>query len=118
MPAVNTCRRNKQPPQGFLNWPLRLVREVMRAYVRTDVKRSVHMMGWWGHRRRVCNRHYIALIVCMLVAGAVSGRPIFSDAERAWIAQHRVGRYAIDRTWRPLEYIERGKHIGLTRDYL
>ncbi|WP_426210923.1 transporter substrate-binding domain-containing protein [Pseudomonas sp. TWR2-1-1] len=41
----------------------------------------------------------------------------FTEAEKQWMHEHPVVRYAIDSYW-PLEYIENGEHKGLTRDYL
>ncbi|UFH51094.1 ATP-binding protein [Pseudomonas sp. KNUC1026] len=37
--------------------------------------------------------------------------------EQAWIAEHPVVHYSLQPNW-PLEYVERGQHVGLSRAYL
>lgn len=54
------------------------------------------------------------LISCQVYADSPYA---FTPAEKQWIQEHPVVRYAIDSYW-PLEYIENGEHKGLTRDYL
>ena len=69
-----------------------------------------------------------ALLALVLLAGSGTTRadsdatplqmPVFTQQERAWIAAHPVVNIAVDPYLQPLEYIENGKHQGLTADYM
>jgi len=48
-----------------------------------------------------------------------SAKLILSDAERLWLAQHPVIRYAVDPDSAPIEYIDsQGQPAGITSEYL
>ncbi|WP_434113754.1 hybrid sensor histidine kinase/response regulator [Paraburkholderia caffeinilytica] len=74
--------------------------------------------AWW--RLTGCR----LLMLAMALFASTSGRaiapkiPILSESEQVWVAHHPVVRYAIDPDWKPLEYIDGNRHMGLTRDYL
>ncbi|WP_158021046.1 ATP-binding protein [Chromobacterium sphagni] len=51
------------------------------------------------------------------LASAAPAGVAFSPEERQWMRQHPVVPYTVDPYW-PIEYVEDGKHQGLTRDYL
>lgn len=42
----------------------------------------------------------------------------FSEAEQAYIAENPIVYYGFDPNWKPLEFMDEGKHIGVSRDYL
>ncbi|RQU48909.1 ATP-binding protein [Burkholderia cenocepacia] len=46
------------------------------------------------------------------------GDPQFDAQESAWILAHPVVRFAVDPTWRPVEFVENGVPHGLSIDYL
>ncbi len=58
----------------------------------------------------------LLLINCLLVF-TVQAAPLFSEKERAWIAENPVIFYDIIDDW-PLDYIDQGRHFGLSRAYL
>jgi len=41
-----------------------------------------------------------------------------TEEERAWLAAHPVVRLGADATWRPIDFIEDGRHRGIAADYL
>lgn len=51
-----------------------------------------------------------------LPAGLALALPLTAQ-EQAWIAEHPVVHYSLQPNW-PLEYVERGQHVGLSRAYL
>ncbi|AXE31857.1 sensor protein evgS [Chromobacterium phragmitis] len=65
---------------------------------------------------RLAKIHSWLLLCCWASFGWASSP--FSTEERAWLARHPVVRYAIDPHGWPIEYLEDGKHKGLTQEYL
>ncbi len=61
----------------------------------------------------------VLVIVSLLITSAAHGRDQlpFTAIEQQWIRDHPVVRYAIDPYW-PMEYVDKGEHKGLTRDYI
>ena len=60
-------------------------------------------------------------LFCLASVQAQSPIPnpnLFSAQERAWIAAHPIVHIAVDPDWRPLEYVEDGRHKGLTAEYV
>jgi two-component system sensor histidine kinase EvgS len=54
-----------------------------------------------------------------LVALPASGLPLdLSAEEKAWIATHPVVRMAVDPSWKPIQYMENGRHAGLVSEYV
>lgn len=54
-----------------------------------------------------------------LIALPASGVPLDLNAEeKAWIAAHPVVRMAVDPSWKPIQYIENGRHAGLASEYV
>ncbi|WP_323122354.1 ATP-binding protein [Burkholderia alba] len=49
---------------------------------------------------------------------AADAHPAFTDEERAWIHDHPVVRVASDPGWRPFEYLDGGKRVGIIPSYL
>ncbi|WP_144243883.1 ATP-binding protein [Sphingopyxis sp. MWB1] len=69
------------------------------------------------------------VILCVWIIGWAVGsnlaaparaqsQPTFTAAERAWIKAHPIVKVAVEPDWRPVEYIENGRHAGLSAEYL
>ncbi|MCA8091847.1 transporter substrate-binding domain-containing protein [Burkholderia anthina] len=54
----------------------------------------------------------------MPALGWASDAPHFTAAEKAWIAAHPVVRTRVDQYWRPFEFREYGKIVGIVPSYL
>ncbi len=59
-----------------------------------------------------------ALVWLMPTFGWAGNTATFTAEERAWIAAHPVVRTRIDPHWRPFEFRERGKVVGIVPSYL
>jgi ABC-type amino acid transport substrate-binding protein/serine phosphatase RsbU (regulator of sigma subunit) len=60
------------------------------------------------------------LIVLLLTATATHAQQNkidFTLDEQAWINEHPIVYYGYDPAWKPLEFAEEGKHVGISRDY-
>lgn len=60
----------------------------------------------------------VALVWLMPTFGWASNAPQFTAEEKAWIAAHPVVRTRIDSNWRPFEFREHGKVVGVVPSYL
>jgi two-component system, NarL family, sensor histidine kinase EvgS len=58
------------------------------------------------------------LAVWLPAAFAAGAAPAFTDEERAWIRAHPVVRVASEPSWRPFEYVDQGKRVGIIPSYL
>jgi len=58
------------------------------------------------------------LVWLMPTFGWASNDPQFTAEEKAWIAAHPVVRTRIDSNWRPFEFREHGKIVGVVPSYL
>ncbi|WDD93153.1 ATP-binding protein [Burkholderia sp. FERM BP-3421] len=63
------------------------------------------------------------LVACLLAfwlptAFAAGPAPAFTDEERDWIRAHPVVRVASEPSWRPFEYVDRGRRVGIIPSYL
>ncbi|UEP49799.1 response regulator [Burkholderia ambifaria] len=54
----------------------------------------------------------------MPVLGWASDAPHFTAEEKAWIAAHPIVRTRVDQNWRPFEFRERGRIVGVVPSYL
>ena len=77
---------------------------------------------WWKNVSKVSLKRRAALagvIVWLMPAlGWANDTPQFTAEEKAWIATHPVVRTRVDRNWRPFEFRERGKIVGIVPSYL
>lgn len=58
------------------------------------------------------------MIGLMPVPGRAADVPQFTPEERAWISAHPVVRTRVDSKWRPFEFRENGKVVGVVPAYL
>lgn len=83
-------------------------------------EKSGYRVGRLWHRGGILLGLWLACLSAVgaaFPASAQSG-PQFTAAERAWIKRHPVVRIAVEPEWRPIDYLENGKHAGLSAEYL
>lgn len=78
---------------------------------------------FWRIRETSPVRKLVALVACLLLIGlsvdtSAAAVPSLTPEEQAWIRAHPVVRVIAESNWRPFEYIERGKVVGLIPSYM
>ncbi|WP_304589938.1 ATP-binding protein [Burkholderia anthina] len=67
-------------------------------------------------------RHVLTMLLLTVSVGTSAAtacrKPIFTDEECRWIRDHPVVHIAVEASWRPIEYMHRGRHAGLVAGYL
>lgn len=60
-----------------------------------------------------------SVLLCLMPgAGQAASASAFTAEERAWIAAHPVVRTCVDAHWRPFEFVEDGKIVGIVPSFL
>lgn len=59
----------------------------------------------------------LLLLMNGLLVFAVQAAPLFSEKDRAWMADNPVIPYVMIEQW-PLDFVDQGRHFGLSRAYL
>lgn len=59
----------------------------------------------------------LIVLAMSLLSMSARATSLFSEEERAWMVANPVIRYSVQQNW-PLDYIDQGRHFGLSRAYL
>ncbi|MET3219147.1 UNVERIFIED_ORG: signal transduction histidine kinase/ActR/RegA family two-component response regulator [Burkholderia territorii] len=77
---------------------------------------SAHRPMW----RMLC--HILTMVLLTVATGTraetVCWKPIFTEQEVRWIADHPTVHIAVEANWHPIEYMRNGTHAGLVASYL
>jgi serine phosphatase RsbU (regulator of sigma subunit)/ABC-type amino acid transport substrate-binding protein len=66
---------------------------------------------------RVKKYLFLLLLPASFPAAAQDSVAAFTAEEQAWIKAHPIVYYGYDPSWKPIEFAEDGKHMGITRGF-